>query len=141
MNSKVIPKLEELHDPVHPIKSMLLESVVESVVGTLSMIPSYPLIMAKTQVAHSQKTAEEWQGEVTEMSNAVSNLTWSSAWKCFGLSCLGMYNYLFFNSFVAKYLEYKIRGTTKKSKPISKVQRYGITFASSAISGVICYPM
>ena len=100
MSSKIGPKLVELDDPVHPVKSMLLNSVVQSFVSTLAMIPSYPLFVAKIHVIHSQKTSAEWQGEIAEMSEAVSNLTWSSAWKGFGLSCLTTYSFMFLSTFI-----------------------------------------
>ena len=47
VGKKAVEKLEELDDPVHPVKSALLEAVVKSSVYSIAMMASYPLHVAK----------------------------------------------------------------------------------------------
>lgn len=67
LNNYTLPKLEELKDPVHPKKSMLLTAVVYGLNSSLTVIFSHPLNVAVTRLLHSTKSEAEYQGDWSEM--------------------------------------------------------------------------
>ena len=100
--------MDEL-DYSHPKKSILLTAIVEGAIKSVCLITSQPLYIASIKMLHSQRPAAEWQGEFTEMGNAIKALTWTSAWKGLGCAMLGAFSSHVTYTLVTKYWQWSFR--------------------------------